>query len=56
MVPLFCFQPWDSTALFIGELSSSGDEIVSGTAKQVQYIVDQNCGLLYIPYIYCTYE
>ncbi|XP_022335106.2 dipeptidyl aminopeptidase 4-like [Crassostrea virginica] len=28
-------MPWDSTALFIGELSSSGDEIVSGTAKQV---------------------
>jgi hypothetical protein len=30
-------QPWDSTALFVGELSSGGDEIVPGTAKQVGF-------------------
>ncbi|XP_061173138.1 uncharacterized protein LOC133182344 [Saccostrea echinata] len=28
-------MPWDSTALFVGELSSGGDEIVPGSAKQV---------------------
>lgn len=28
-------MPWDNTSLFVAELSSTGDEIVPGTAKQV---------------------